>query len=672
VRLDDLSDNVAKDFERWTAVRDQIRDGLMPPAKEPRLEDAKARAAVAWITGQTGQRAATLPNQGNLIPHELLFGKPAERGAALAGRVWRLSPDAYMGFTRELARGRTPPGLVQPFTLVPERGIKDFAGLYTIDEPSTDILVRNAEAIVELQTGHEIKDRKVSAKADAVREFVALMDPVAEPTRQQLASAVHTQFRLAIGRAAEADEVSRLLNLYEKCARAGDRPGAVKTMLQAVLLRTDAMFRSELGRNRADSAGRRMLTPRELARAVGLTLSDRREPGIAIMQDAPEDDLATKEQVATHIRRILDDSRIAKPRIMKFFREYFEYGKAIDVFKDKPEDVFKDDPERFKHEPRVLVEDTDRLIEYILAEDKDVLRRLLTTPESFVNFAIRKSRTTGQMEPVRAMVPPPPAKKDKNQRPIHGPEYVYGFEIAEWPAVQPAPLPKDTRIGVLMQPSWLVAFSTNFENDPVRRGRWIRERLLGGTVPDLPIGVVAQVPNDPHRTFRDRLTVTREASCWKCHQRMDELGLPFENFDHYGRFRASELVLDVEATTKNVDAKGKPLGPVMRKAELNTTGRIDHSGDLKLDGVVKDPSEMARRLADSERVRQVFVRHAFRFFLGRNETLSDARTLQEADTSYVESGGSFKALVVSLLTSDSFLYRSHASQAQPTSKPEPK
>lgn len=674
VRLDDLTADVGKDLERWTAVRDQLRDGLMPPPKERRMDDAKVRAVVAWISGRTNIRAAQLPNQGNLIPHELLFGKPADSSAPPAGRVWRLSPDAYMGFVRELGRGKTPPGLVQPFTLVPERGIRDFAGLYTIDEPSTEILVRNAEAVVEVQTGHEIRDGKVSARNDAVREFAALMDPASEPTRAQLESAVQTQFRLAIGRSPSPDEMARFLGLYEKCAKAGDRPGAVKTMLQAVLLRTDAMFRSELGRDKADSTGRRLLSPRELARAVSLTLSDRREPGIMVIQDTAEGDLATKEQVAAHIRLIMDDSKIPKPRLMKFFREYFEYGKAVDVFKDKPEDVFKDDPERFKHEPGVLVADTDRLVEHILAEDKDVLRRLLTTPDSFINFAIRRSRTTGQMEVVRAMVPPPPAKKDKNQRPIHGPEYVYGFEIADWPAVQPASLPKETRIGVLMQPSWLVAFSTNFENDPVRRGRWIRERLLGGTVPDLPIGVVAQVPNDPHRTFRDRLTVTREASCWKCHQRMDELGLPFENFDHYGRFRTRELVLDVEATAKNVDTKGKPLRPINRNADLNTTGRIDASGEARLDGVVKDPREMVRRLADSDRVRQVFVRHAFRFFLGRNETLSDARTLQEADKAFVESGGSFKALVVSLLTSDSFLYRSSAvvPHPQPTSQLEPK
>jgi hypothetical protein len=434
------------------------------------------------------------------------------------------------------------------------------------------------------------------------------------------------------------------------------------------------MFRSELGRGKADGAGGQLLAPGELALALSLSLSDRRQPGIMILQDLAASELATREQIAGQMGRILNDPKIEKTRFLKFFREYFEYEKGIHVFKDKPEDALKDDPERFKHEPAILVADTDRLVEHILKEDKDVFRRLLTTPESFINYAVRKNKKSGKEEPVRSSIPSPPSRKDKNQRPIHGPEWVYGIDIPDWPSVQPAPLPKDTRIGILMQPSWLVAFSTNFDNDPVRRGRWIRERLLGGTVPDLPIGVVAQVPNDPHHTFRERLTVTRAAQCWKCHQRMDELGLPFENFDHYGRFRTNETVRDLEVTAKNVDKKGKPLGPINRQAKLDTTGRITESGDPSLDGEVNDPREMVRKFANSERVRQVFVRHVFRFFLGRNETLGDAKTLQDADRAYVQSGGSFKALVLSLLTSDAFLVRSRtvALQTQNSSNKETK
>ncbi|HIF33346.1 MAG TPA: DUF1585 domain-containing protein, partial [Planctomycetaceae bacterium] len=54
------------------------------------------------------------------------------------------------------------------------------------------------------------------------------------------------------------------------------------------------------------------------------------------------------------------------------------------------------------------------------------------------------------------------------------------------------------------------------------------------------------------------------------------------------------------------------------------------------------------------------IRHAFRYFLGRNEVLSDSGTLIEADQAYVNSGGSFDAVIVSLLTSDSFIYRKPA------------
>ncbi len=52
-----------------------------------------------------------------------------------------------------------------------------------------------------------------------------------------------------------------------------------------------------------------------------------------------------------------------------------------------------------------------------------------------------------------------------------------------------------------------------------------------------------------------------------------------------------------------------------------------------------------------------FSTAAFRFYMGRNELLSDSQTLIDADHSYVQSGGSFKAVIISLLTSDSFIYR---------------
>ena len=90
---------------------------------------------------------------------------------------------------------------------------------------------------------------------------------------------------------------------------------------------------------------------------------------------------------------------------------------------------------------------------------------------------------------------------------------------------------------------------------------------------------------------------------------------------------------------------------------LNTTGTLRGTGDPNLDGEVTDSFDLIGRLANSTRVRQSIIRHAFRYFMGRNEMLSDSQTLIDADQAYVLSGGSFKAVIISLLTSDSFLYR---------------
>jgi hypothetical protein len=542
-----------------------------------------------------------------------------------------------LGFVRDVHRGRAD-GLVQPFTLSPERGIRDFSSLYSIDEASTEILLRNAEIIVAGQSAHEFVEGKLRSKHDTVGEFVKLMDPATPPTKAQLEIAIHRQFRLALARQPDAGEVDRLLALYEKCAATGDTPGAARIMLQAVLLRADAMYREEL--TSSGNIARARLPQQEIARSVSLALLDRRDA--LLTQAADKGELATPEQIAAHIERIMSDPKRDLAGVWRFFREYFEYHKAVDVFKDKPK--------TFVHEPRTLVSDTDRLVKHIVSEDRDVFRQLLTTRLSFVNYHTKENKQTRQQEPVPAVTLNPHNNKGQT-----GVESVYGLD--RFPQPQPAELPADQRLGILMQPSWLIAFSTNFDNDPVRRGRWIRERLLGGTVPDLPIGVVAQVPNEPHRTFRDRLAVTREARCWKCHQQMDELGLPFENFDHYGRFRTTETVLDVTATQKNVDKTGKSLGDVQTEAPLVTTGLIARSGVTELDGPVADPRELVLKLAESDRARQAFIRHAFRYFLGRNESLADARTLQTADRAYVESGGSFRALVQSLLTSDSHLFR---------------
>ena len=238
---------------------------------------------------------------------------------------------------------------------------------------------------------------------------------------------------------------------------------------------------------------------------------------------------------------------------------------------------------------------------------------------------------------------------------------LFNIDYANWdyPSIQPTKLPN--RKGMLTHPAWLIAHSLNLENDPVRRGKWVREKLLAGTIPDVPITVDAVVPEDHHKTLRQRLEKkTGEEYCWKCHQRMDPLGLPFEVYDDFGRFRRAERI---EHPENLINAGPKERGlhidgrSIYKTLPVDAKGLLDGTGEESLDGEVRDAIDLADRLAKSGRVRQSIIRHAFRYFLGRNEVLSDSKSLIDAERAYLENEGSFDAVIVSLLTSDSFVFR---------------
>ena len=234
-------------------------------------------------------------------------------------------------------------------------------------------------------------------------------------------------------------------------------------------------------------------------------------------------------------------------------------------------------------------------------------------------------------------------------------------EVAFWdyPVEQPFRIPH--RKGLLTHPAWLIAHSSNFHTDPIKRGRWIREKLLAGRVPDVPITVDAQVPEDHHKTLRERVeSVTHQAECWKCHQHMNPLGFAFEAYDDFGRYRLDEPLEHEEQLVAK--ARKKNGANTYRTKRVITTGHLTGTGDPALDGEVSNALDLIDRLGRAERVRQSIIRHAFRFFMGRNEMLSDSRTLIAADQAYLKSGGSFQAVVVSLLSSDSFIYRKTISQ----------
>lgn len=492
--------------------------------------------------------------------------------------------------------------------------------------------------------------------------------------------AVNYLFEALTFRPARPSETDQYVAIVQQAIDQLGKEDGVVLGLSSIFLDRDALFRPELAEEgEPDRHGRVMLQDWELGLAVHHAL-----------QYIPPDDqlrtaiidgrMKTRDDVEREVTRILDDPTIRTPRVLRFFRDYFDYDLGGYICKDAKALADTGVSNRGQSHYRAMFDataSTDRLIELVLEEDREVLKELLTTnrvvttKSDRVYFGHRRTKEevaasvaeakriaeedarkeAAALEEWKRENPgkqPPKTKKKRRadinhaitEADLNGKKIFARVSRRSFGngSMKPdrilATVPEGQRLGILTHPSWLVSHSDAMDNHAIRRGRWVRERLLGGGIPDVPITVDAMLPDEPKSTLRERMRVTRAEYCWTCHQKMDPLGLPFEMYNHAGVFRREEL-----------------------NQPVDTTGKIIDSGVASLDGDVSDAMEMIQRIAESERAEQVFVRHAFRFWMGRNETLHDAPVLQRAHRAYRDNGGSMKALLVSLLTSDAFLFR---------------
>lgn len=619
-------------------------------------------------------------------------------------------------------------------------GLKNYPDFYTVNSAEATQILGKAEDILKYMAygplslvgmPEQITDDpktydKVKPKGDlrglptaivyktkVLRPLTPVLDLMKEPTvtDERLRASVDYLFEALTFRPPSKTESDNYLQITkDSIAKVGKKDG-VFMGLSSIFLDRDALFRPELVEGgKPDPHGRVMLQDWELGLAVNHALRYLK-PDEPLRQAILDGRMKSREDVRREVTRMVEDESIRMPRVLQFFRDYFDYDLAGYICKDTKALAATGVSTRGEAHYRAMFDataSTDRLIELILEEDKDVLKQLLTTQRVVATktdntyFGRKntkeeraaalvttkkaenelKQKDMTELDTLRAGVARLEAKvknapndkalkkaldqekrllaaaekridnatkerkrggganTDVTEANLTGPETYARVSRPTFGSGSMKPerilatAPEGQRLGILTHPAWLVSQSDAMDNHAIHRGIWIRERLLGGGIPDVPITVDAQLPVEPASTLRERMRVTKQQYCWTCHEKMDPLGLPFEMYNHAGLFRTTEL-------DKPVDA----------------TGEIIDSGDPTLDGPVNNALEMITKLANSERVEQVFVRHAFRFWMGRNETLNDAPVLQAAHAAYRQSGGSMKALITSLLTSDAFLYR---------------
>lgn len=93
--------------------------------------------------------------------------------------------------------------------------------------------------------------------------------------------------------------------------------------------------------------------------------------------------------------------------------------------------------------------------------------------------------------------------------------------------------------GLLSQTSILAGLSDGREPNAVKRGAWLARKIVAEPPADPPPNVPGIEEIDPKLPLRDRLALHRDhKGCAGCHSGIDPWGLPLEQFDAAGLFRA--------------------------------------------------------------------------------------------------------------------------------------
>jgi hypothetical protein len=184
--------------------------------------------------------------------------------------------------------------------------------------------------------------------------------------------------------------------------------------------------------------------------------------------------------------------------------------------------------------------------------------------------------------------------------------------------------------GLLGQASVMIATANGVDTQPVVRGVWVMENILGQKVPPPPKNVPALTPDTQKATTPRELLVehTKDAACMSCHERMDPLGIMLENFDPVGKWRE--------------------MWPKINK-------KIDSKVELRDGTKIKDVVEFKNwLLKDIDLFSQCLSEKLMTYATGRTLNYREKHELEKIVAANRAKGNKFKDLFLALVNSEVF------------------
>jgi len=217
----------------------------------------------------------------------------------------------------------------------------------------------------------------------------------------------------------------------------------------------------------------------------------------------------------------------------------------------------------------------------------------------------------------------------------------YGISGIRGDAMQRVALkPEHHRGGLLTHGSILSLTSDGTRHRPVHRGVWMLESIIGKPPPPPPANVPAlntPTADTKKSTVREKLELHRsDPNCTACHNKIDPLGIAFDNYDAIGRWRTVETVRD-----------GTGADP-----------KLDPSGVLPDGRPFADSTELRKLLlADTDKFAAAFTEKLAIYALRRGMTFSDRDALHQIAADAKKHDYQLTSLIESLVSSPLFLKR---------------
>lgn len=372
---------------------------------------------------------------------------------------------------------------------------------------------------------------------------------------------------------------------------------AVKLVVQVVLQSPQFLYRVEPGDPTMVEPSRLTpLTSYELATRLSFFLWSS-APDRALLDAAERGELETTEGYRAQVERMLDDPR-ARRTVRHFNSQALQTERLATLTKDVSAYPTYDASLRASWQGSI-----DRFIEDAYFGEGGGLRTFLTDPSVWVD-----ARLAQQLG-----VPTPPP--------------------GEWRKIARDP---EIYAGILTQPALLAVLAQTNQSSPIKRGVFVRERVLCQILPPPPPNVPI-VPPDPRpgATTRERFKEhTAEPFCAGCHVRIDPVGFSLEAFDGLGMHRR----LDAGKT-------------------IDTSGELAWLREKHKEGAIDGAVELAHKLATLDEVSDCMARSWFRYAIGREVQAADTCSLVNVEAEFTASGGDFRALLAAIAQTDAFRYR---------------